>query len=144
MRTFRLAAALAAWRQHAAHAASAKQIVLMAIARLQNSMASKAWQSWRAYAVHNAELEQRLMPVLAARLKGQTWATLDFWADWAHRRALLRELLETAQLSRRQKLQRDSFAAWLHSVQRNTGALIMVSYSHSRYAQLIIPPLAGC
>ena len=129
MRTFRLAAALAAWRQHAAHAASAQQIVLRAIARLQNSMASKAWLSWRTYAVRNADLRQRLMPVLAAKLMGQTWVSLRFWADWAHQRALLRELLETAQPSRRQKLLRDSFAAWLHSVQRTTGAKHLLSHT---------------
>ena len=127
MRVYRLTAALAAWRQHASHAASAKQTVLLAIARLQNSMASKACQSWRTYAVRNVELRQRLMPVLAGRLRGMTWAALGFWADWAHRKALLRELLEAAQLSRRQKLQRDSFIAWLHSVQRRAGAHTIVS-----------------
>ena len=122
MQEFRLAAAWTAWRQHAARSASAKQSVLIAVARLQNTIVSKAWQSWRTHAVRNAELKQRLVPALAAKLKDLTWAAWLFWADWARRRAILRAVLQTAQLARRHKTERDSFAAWHHITQRKRGA----------------------
>ena len=121
MQNATLAASWAAWRNYAAYSGSAKRTLLIATARLQNRTLSKAWLSWRSYTEHSMNVKAHVRPVLEAHMRGLKWSTMRFWAGWANDRVSLRVLAKEAQETRRQRMMRQCFAAWLQWSRYKTG-----------------------